>query len=876
MAHGGILKHHPTDIRIRMDCWNPTMNRRPFLKLSTFAAAGLSFRGLPAFAASEDASARLYAKFVPTEKGLPADWLASLTERGHKLDTGIRRTKAEGDLDVIGMTVGGIGCGTVYLSGDGRLWIWDIFNQHHEGVVPNSAPIPEGLGSIQTHKKVRERDGANFLNPPRAGDHLNGVDCGFTLSVAGNDLPMDATGWNDVTFTGRWPIGTVDYAASKSPVKVRLDAYSPFIPLDLKSSSLPVTILEYTLENPTREPVEITLTGRLNNPAGQFSKLEAARFTEKIEPEGTLGLQHGLQGNTPEIRDALDSGTIAISLLGNRGGEVKRDNTVATKATIEPGERTTIRFAIAWHFPNLNPRIQIEGVKRHYTNDFKNARDVIAHVAKDQERLASRTRKWVETWNDSTLPQWLLDRTFLTANTLQTQNCLIFDNGRFWAWEGIGCCPGTCGHVWQYSQGHARLFPEIERILREKTDYGPGLQPDGQIHFRAENNKMSAIDSQATYILRTLRDHQLSDDPEFLKRVWEPTKKAMDYLVEFDRSDPRGGLDGLLDGKQHNTLDAEWYGKVHVLCSLYIAALRAAEELAKIMGDEEYEKTMAAIFAKGANNIGKLYNGEYYIQIEDPEHLDKIGVGTGCYIDQVMGQFWANQTGLGRIYDADQQKSALRALWKYNFVPEYSSFRKGFPMGRHYAKAGDAGLLMCSWPQGGLRDDFMKHWQYAYFNEFMTGFEYQAAAQMVAEGDADLIQFGLAITRAIHDRYSPDRGLNPYNEIECSDHYARAGASHAVFLALCGFHFDQLKGLLRFDPVIHKDNFKAPFTTSEAWGTYAQTKDGASLTLTHGTLRLTTIELPAFAGKNLRMTLNGNPAPDGDVVLKEGDVLRWA
>jgi len=852
------------------------MKRRPFLQLTGYAGLGFGLSASRSRAAGDPAEV-LYAKFVPADKGLPADWLASLTERGHPLDAAIRRTKAEGNLDVIGMTVGGIGCGTVYLSGDGRLWIWDIFNQHHEGVVANNkAEIPDGLGLIQNHKRPRERDGANFLLPPRVEDHRKGVDAHFTLSHAGRDFPLDASAWDDVAFTGRWPIGTVDYSSAKTPLKVRLEAFSPFIPLDLKSSSLPVTVMEYTIGNPTAEAAEIVLTGHLNNPAGQFSKLESARFTEAIDQDGMGGLLHGLRGDGGDIRDALDSGSMAIAVLGAENADVKTaENTVGTKATIPAGGSVTIRFAITWHFPNLNPRTRIEGVKRHYVNDFADAREVLAHFAKHQERLCPLTRKWVATWNDSTLPQWLLDRTMLTANTLQTQNCLVFDDGRFWAWEGIGCCPGTCGHVWQYSQGHARLFPEIERKLREMTDYGPALQADGSIIFRGTNGNISAIDSQCAYVLRTLRDYQLSDDPEYLKRVWEPTRKAMQYLVDFDRQDERGGLDGLLDGKQHNTLDAEWYGKVHVLCSMYLAALRAAEEMATIMGDSEYAGKMRRIHAMGVTNIEKLFNGEYYIQIEDPEHLDKIGVGKGCYIDQVMGQFWANQTGLGRIQNADHQKSALRALWKYNFLPEYGSFRKAFPKGRHYATTGDAGLLMCTWPKGGLRDDFMKHWQYAYFNEFMTGFEYQAAAHMVAERDDDLIQNGLAITRAIHDRYDASRGRNPYNEIECSDHYARAGSSYAVFLALCGFHFDQARGLLRFEPVIQKENFKAPFTTSGAWGTYQQSRDTASLMLTHGSLRLQSVELPDFAGKSLRITLNGNPVPDGEINLSEGDRLEW-
>ena len=111
-----------------------------------------------------------------------------------------------------------------------------------------------------------------------------------------------------------------------------------------------------------------------------------------------------------------------------------------------------------------------------------------------------------------------------------------------------------------------------------------------------------------------------------------------------------------------------------------------------------------------------------------------IGYGTGCYIDQVFGQFWAHQVGLGRLFDEAKQKSALRALFRYNFVPHVGRFRDTFTRGRWYADDDDMGLIMCSWPKGGLDPAWRDSWQFMYFNECMTGFEWQAAAHMISEG----------------------------------------------------------------------------------------------------------------------------------------------
>jgi hypothetical protein len=155
---------------------------------------------------------------------------------------------------------------------------------------------------------------------------------------------------------------------------------------------------------------------------------------------------------------------------------------------------------------------------------------------------------------------------------------------------------------------------------------------------------------------------------------------------------------------------------------------------------------------------------------------------------------------------------------------------------------GEAGLLMCSWPRG-EKARVRAHFDF-YFNECMTGFEYQAAGHMVWEG---LVQEGLAVVRAIHDRYHASR-RNPWNEVECGDHYARAMASYGVFLAACGFEYHGPKGHLGFAPRMSPEDFRAAFTATEGWGTLSQKRDAAgqrqTIAVKHGKLRLKTL---AFA-----------------------------
>ncbi len=569
------------------------------------------------------------------------------------------------------------------------------------------------------------------------------------------------------------------------------------------------------------------------------------------------------RGAVEPIEKLSDFGTMSLALLGE-ADETSGDQTAALgeklvgslgrKLTLAAGESQTVTFVLTWHFPNLSIKNSFADCGRYYATKFASAQAVAEYVTANFPRLASQTKLWRDTWYDSTLPYWFLDRTFLNTSILASATCYRLANGRFYGWEGVGCCPGTCGHVYHYAHAAARLFPDLERNTRETIDFGLAEMPDGAIHFRGEFNNFPAVDGQAGTILRALREHQMSVDAEFLKRTWPKIKLATQWLIAKDTN-----KSGLITSNQHNTLDTDWYGAVAWLSGLYLAALAASAEMADEVGDWDFATQCRAILETGRKNlVAQLFDGEYFINRVDPKHLDSINSGTGCEIDQVFGQSWAFQVGLPRVLPEKETVSALQSLWRYNFSPDVGPYRVANKPGRWYAMAGEAGLLMCTFPRTDwdfkrARGTGKADWAAGYFNECMNGFEHQVAGHMIWEG---MLLEGLAIERAVHDRYHAAH-RNPWNEVECGDHYARSMASYGVFIAACGFECHGPKQHIGFAPRLTPENFQGAFTSAEGWGGYRQTlTDGAltaEISLHWGCLHLRTIALASESATSARL-----------------------
>jgi non-lysosomal glucosylceramidase len=387
---------------------------------------------------------------------------------------------------------------------------------------------------------------------------------------------------------------------------------------------------------------------------------------------------------------------------------------IAVKFTLEPGEKKVIPMVVAWDLPVTEFGAGRKW-NRRYTDFYGTNGENAWAIARDGLQNARKWSEAIDAWqapyiNDETKPLWYRGMLF---NELY----VFADLGSFWGLP-VGADPKTrstysfmeCFDYPFYETLDVRFYgsmplvkfwPDIDKqVMRSFADTVPRelsermmwlwkTQETGQLTFRNRKTKGAVPhdlgvpaedpffqvnqfswqdtngwkDLNSKFVLMIYRDYVLTGgkDKEFLRYTWPAIQEALVYLGKFDR-DGDGIPDN--DGYPDQTYDT-WLvrGDSAYSGSLWLASLRAAEEIAKELGDTKAAAHYNELFAKGQKSyIAKLWNGKYFRYDTESEYKDNIQA------DQLAGQWYADVAGLGDIVPREMRSKALKSIYDYNVM----------------------------------------------------------------------------------------------------------------------------------------------------------------------------------------------------------------
>ena len=859
----------------------------------------------------------------------------------------------------ISFPIGGIGTGSIGLAGNGRLIDWEIFNRPGKGLANGFSHI-----LVKAERDGRVED-VRVLQGDYPGSGIGGETVGIFRGNGGFGYgfgPYRGTmagvpHFRRSSFLGEFPVAELRFTDRAFPGSVKLRAFNPFIPLNDKDSSLPIGIFEVEITNGRQAERDFSVMFSLNNPLpyattrNTFFKSGAVRG---IELKSSLDLTDDLHdGNMCIATDAEDvcfqrywyradwfdslqtfwqdvcrPGGLADRDYGgdNRSpsGSIDFDGedmcTLEARFRLAPGEKKRARFVLGWYFPNCaNYWDPLPGTplkrqwRNYYATVFGSARECVEYAFKNMERLRGETERFRSALFRMTMPEACIDAVSANLSILKSPTVLRLEDGSFYGFEGCnadsGCCEGSCSHVWNYAYALPYLFPKLERSMRD-LEYRYSQRRDGSVAFRLRlplgrggNAFRACVDGQMGGVIKVYRDFKLCGDLEWLRGKWDAVRKSVEFAwAETNEDKWDYDRDGVMEGRQHHTLDMELFGPSSWLNGFYLAALMAASEIAALLGHHAKAKEYALLAEKGRIWSDKhLFNGEYYQQATDLKDSDllrrydagskplvgnnamdaywnseageiKYQIANGSSVDQVIAQWHANLCGLGNVFDHKQVVSALKSIYRYNYK---KSFREEFNPARLYCYDDEGGVKVCAWPPDAARPAI----PITYGNEVMCGMEYQTASHMVQEG---LAEKGFEIVRSVRARFDGDK-RNPWNEFECGSNYARSMASFALVPAVSGYVCDLYRKRLRFAPVRKDRPVRTLWSNADGWGEYCFAKGMHQIEVLYGGQEIRSLELGGEIG-TATARLNGRRVrteTDKGVVyfceplvMKAGDALK--
>jgi non-lysosomal glucosylceramidase len=177
-----------------------------------------------------------------------------------------------------GMPLGGFGAGCLGRAPDGSFNLWHLDGgEHWFGTLPDCQfALFERDGSGSRAHALAVAPEADASRP----------DAGPPLS-AWSWYPASTADTSTGTYAARYPLSWTSYSGVFN-ARVGCEAFSPILPGDYQRSSYPVAVFTWSLSNPTRQPLDLSLLLSWRNTTGWFTNTDpaaAVHFRDDGSPE---------------------------------------------------------------------------------------------------------------------------------------------------------------------------------------------------------------------------------------------------------------------------------------------------------------------------------------------------------------------------------------------------------------------------------------------------------------------------------------------------------------------------------------------------------------------------------------------------------------
>ena len=804
----------------------------------------------------------------------------------------VKETYSRSDAPRSGVALGGIGAGSIELRKDGNFYNWSIFNNYpvSAGPVfdlpnwPRDGWEEDLLFFIVRYQVEGEDARMKILNINQS------INEGGLESIAYYYPWMTAI--ENIEYSGRFPFVNMKFTDSEMPLEIEMEAFSPFIPHDLKNSTLPGVYFDFKVKSTTDKPVKVTLLGTLRNTVGydtwkkyfksgltegegyKYFDLSVGGMNEKSPTFGQMGLVSLSEETTyylgwehkhpyyerlleepafPNIDDTKGRNIIdketgeKIGRMGFRTKDQRHFSSSAITKDLKSNESFDHSFAMAWYFPNdpgahsgkeelkyVNDEyalgLQTTKIQGNYYNNFFNsASDVARYLVENKEDLEHRTRQFVNDFYASDVPQFVLDQINSNLNTFITSSTLTKD-GTFALREGL-----TEDKSWGPNATiDVSLYGSVPVLY-----LFPELQKSMMIAHRNAQAPNGEINHGLAYDPDFTRNgtwgvfHRIDMPPNYIQLVLRDYFATNDrqYLEELWPSLQKAAEYVLNERDKDENMMPDMEG---IMCSYDNFPMWGLASYIQ----SQWIGAMAAM-VDAAEIIGDDEAKVKYKEILDKgSQLMDEKLWNGEYYrlsNDYNGAFGDKGIDEGCLTDQiiGQWIAHLSGLG-YLFEEENVKNALGKIMEMNYR---EIGLRNCSWPEYPNRFPIAESDLWVdQANTPWTGVELAFASFLLYEG---MFDEAMKVIKNIDDRYRAN-GLY-WDHQEFGGHYYRPMSAWAIVNGLLGLGINQ--GHYAFSPKIPKDDFKMFFAAPSFTAHYEDKNNEVAINVLTGDFKVNKVSI---------------------------------